>query len=676
MLHIFKYLFFIIAFFVFTNAKSAETEWSLGVESQVRLISPISKNNNQKEIYLGLEYQLQEGWKTYWQSPGDGGFPQEIDWSNSINIKSLEIEWPTPEQFEILGMKSIGYSNHVLFPLKIGLQNELESSIVILDINYLVCKDICIPGNAHLEIDIPSGEANLTDHFFILEKAISNLPKKNLELSFLKNSKIKAYSSDDFISIEYSATSKNFFTKPFVFLHTKYGLPVKDPIIKLSANSKNLEAQFIFSKSLVNEDKFDTQIIISDNDESYFSNKIVNVVNKEIIKNSNYLFILLIAFIGGLILNAMPCVLPVLSIKLLSILQHEENKVSIRKSFVITSFGIICSFFLLAISFIIMRYFGYSVGWGIQFQQPIFLMVIGLIITLFALNLFGLFEIAIPTFINSNKISSLQNNYNTRDFFNGFFATLMATPCSAPFVGTALTFAFTQSSLSLIYIFISMGFGMASPYIFISIFPQMLKFIPKPGKWMIYLKYILGLLLLATTLWICSLLLNHFNYYFILLSVSLVMTVLILNYFFQLKKIFILLAIVIFFTLPSFSFFKLNFNKIDSDWLDFNLVNIEKLILEDNIIFVDVTADWCATCQFNKINVLNTSLVKEAFLKYNVIKVRADWTKSNKKIEEFLQGNKKFGIPYNVVYNKNNVKGIELSELLSVKEVLKILDNL
>jgi suppressor for copper-sensitivity B len=323
-----------------------------------------------------------------------------------------------------------------------------------------------------------------------------------------------------------------------------------------------------------------------------------------------------------------------------------------------------------------MRYFGYSVGWGIQFQQPIFLMVIGLIITLFALNLFGLFEIAIPTFINSNKISSLQNNYNTRDFFNGFFATLMATPCSAPFVGTALTFAFTQSSLSLIYIFISMGFGMASPYIFISIFPQMLKFIPKPGKWMIYLKYILGLLLLATTLWICSLLLNHFNYYFILLSASLVMTVLILNYFFQLKKIFILLAIVIFFTLPSFSFFKLNFNKIDSDWLDFNLVNIEKLILEDNIIFVDVTADWCATCQFNKINVLNTSLVKEAFLKYNVIKVRADWTKSNKKIEEFLQGNKKFGIPYNVVYNKNNVKGIELSELLSVKEVLKILDNL
>ena len=676
MFRIFKYFFFIITFFIFTNAKSIETNWSSGVESQVRLISPMTKNNNEKEIYLGLEYKLEEGWKTYWQSPGAGGFPQEIDWTNSINIETLKVEWPTPEHFEILGMKSIGYSNHVIFPLKVGLKDQFKSSTILLDINYLVCKDICIPGNAYLELNIPSGEGSLTKHSFIVERAISNLPQKNLELSFLKDSQIKAYSNDNLVSIEYSAKIKKSFTNPFIFLHTKYGLPVNNPVLEISANSKNLKAKFIFNKDLIKDNVIDAQIIISDNNKSYFEKKILNVENKDIIAINNYLFILFIAFIGGLILNGMPCVLPVLSIKLLSIIQNSDDQLSIRKSFILTSLGIISSFILLAVSLIITKYLGYSVGWGIQFQQPIFLMIIGLILILFALNLFGLFEISLPNFANSKKFLLLQNNYNTRDFFNGFFATLMATPCSAPFVGTALTFAFTQSSLFLLYIFIAMGVGMSSPYIFIFIFPQTIKFLPKPGKWMNYLKFFLGILLLGTILWICSILLNHFNYYFFIFSLVLLIIVLILNYFFKFKKIFTLVAVVIFFILPNFSFFVSNFVKIDPDWLDFNLIDIEKLIDEDKIIFIDVTADWCATCQFNKIKVLENFLVKEAFLKYNVIKIKADWTKPNKKIEAFLQENKKFGIPYNVIYDKNNINGIELSELLSINEMLQTLNNL
>jgi suppressor for copper-sensitivity B len=177
-------------------------------------------------------------------------------------------------------------------------------------------------------------------------------------------------------------------------------------------------------------------------------------------------------------------------------------------------------------------------------------------------------------------------------------------------------------------------------------------------------------------LWIFSLLLNHFNYYFIFISISFLIIFLIINKFYKLNKIFIIFTIGIFFILPNFSFFQSNFNKTDSDWLDFNSVNIQELIKENNIIFVDVTAEWCATCQFNKINVLKNSLIKDAFLKYNVVKVRADWTKPNKKIEKFLQNNKKFGIPYNVIYDKNNIDGIDLSELLSSNEIIEILNNL
>ena len=676
MLHIFKYLLFIITFFVFTNAKSIETNWSLGAESQVRLISPFTNSNNQKEIDLGLEYRLQNGWKTYWLSPGEGGFPQNIDWSKSSNVSNFEISWPTPDKFEILGMKSIGYSDNIIFPLKISLKDKLSPSKVILDINYLVCKDICIPGKANLELYIPPGESDFTQHSFAIEKAISNLPQKNLELSFIESSQTKAYSTDEFISIEYFVTAKNYFTKPSIFLHTKYGLPVNDPIITLSANSKNLSAQFIFNKNLISDNEINTQIIIKDNNKSFISNKMISVKNKSFKKNNNFFIMILIAFIGGLILNGMPCVLPVLSIKLLSILKYTGDQKLIRKSFFYTALGIVFSFILLAFLLIFMRYFGYSVGWGIQFQQPIYLMIISLILTLFALNLFGFYEINIPNFANSLSISFMQNNHNIRDFFSGFFATLMATPCSAPFVGTALTFAFTQSSLTLFFIFCSMGLGMALPYVFIFTFPQMLKYVPKPGKWMIYLKYFLGILLVMTIVWISKILLNHFNYYFFLISIILFSIVMILTYSFQLKKIVILSGISIFFVLPNFSIFSSNYTKIDSEWIDFNLVNIEQLIQEDNIIFVDVTADWCATCQFNKINVLNTTLVKEAFLKFNVIKVKADWTRPNEKIEKFLQINNKFGIPYNVIYDKNNLSGVELSELLSVNDVLEALNKL
>jgi suppressor for copper-sensitivity B len=652
-----------------------ETDWSVGSESQVRLISPITHNNNQSEIYIGLEYQLQKGWKTYWLSPGDGGFPQEIVSKNSQNIKALEIKWPTPELFEILGIQSIGYKDQVIFPIKISLEDASASTLVVFDINYLTCKDICIPGNAHLELNIPSGEAKLTKHFFILEKTLSLLPQESLSVSFLEKVNTNIYADEEFISFRLKAKAKSSFDNPLVYLHTDFGLPVINPNTVLTANSKNLTSDFIFDKNIIKENNIDVQFIVADQNQSFVINQTLTVQNKDIPTNNNYLFILLIAFLGGIILNVMPCVLPVLSIKLLSMLQHLEDPLSIRRSFIVTSIGIIFSFILLAVSFISLRHLGISIGWGMQFQQPIFLMIIGLILLFFSLNLFGLFEIPIPRFMNAKVVSGLQENYYTRDFFNGFFATIMATPCSAPFVGTALTIAFTQSSIMMLSIFIFMGIGMASPYFFVSIFPGSLRFFPKPGSWMIYLKYFMGLLLLGTLLWIGNILLNHFNYYFIYASIFLLLLILFFSYFIRYKKLILLIATVIFFTFPNFSFFNPISMKINSDWLDLTTVNLEELI-EENILFIDVTADWCATCQFNKINVLNSQSIKEVFEKYNVIKIRGDWTKPNTIIEKFLHQHKKFGIPFNIIYNKENPKGIILSELLSENEIVEVLNKL
>ena len=672
MVQIFKYISCLFLLFFFTSAIALESNWSLGKESQVRLISQTTHNDFKSELLLGLEYKLQSGWKTYWLSPGDGGFPQEVSWNNSSNIDSFKIYWPTPEQFEILEVKSLGYKDSVIFPLKINLQDVSKSTLIITDVNYLVCKDICIPGNAHLELIIPPGIGNFTEHAYIIEKAISELPQESLQLSLLDEISSFAYVDDDKISIELFAIAKNNFKDPSVFLHTKYGLPVILPEINLSPDSKKLSAKFIFDKNLIDDKKINLQFVIKDNYRNFLFNDLIIRKNKDTSLNKNYIFILLIAFIGGLILNGMPCVLPVLSIKILSILKNINDQSSVRKSFIATSFGIIISFSLLAIIFIILRYIGFNIGWGMQFQQPVFLMFIGLILTFFSLNLFGFFEINLPKFIH---IPEFKKNYYIRDLFNGFFATLMATPCSAPFVGTALTAAFTQSSIMMFLIFLFMSLGMSSPYLLVALFPSLLKFFPKPGKWMIYLKYILGVLLISTLIWIGNILLNHFNYYFILFSLILLLIASITIHFVKIKKIIFATSIVIFFTIPNFIFFKANNIIIESDWADFNTTDIDKLILDDEIVFVDITADWCVTCQYNKINVLNSNIVEEAFNQYNVFKIKGDWTKPNMKIQRFLEKNKKYGIPFNIIYSKKYPNGIVLSELLSDDEITNVLNN-
>jgi suppressor for copper-sensitivity B len=678
MLRLIKYFFFIFVISPFTSVWALQSDWSNGTESQVRLISPITHNNGLDNIYVGLEYKLQEGWKTYWQSPGDGGFPQEITWNNSTNIQSLEISWPTPEQFEILSFKSAGYTNHVIFPIQLTLEDFSQPTSVVLDVTYLVCKEICIPGSAHLELFIPVGKGFLTSHSYNIEKSLSQLPERNLQISFIQNMDIQAYADEKTVSFVVKANAKEFFENPKVFLHTGFGLPVIEPIISLSADAKDLETTFNFNKKLINAKAFDAQVVIADNNRSFLFAAPLKVETSSASKypGPSFIIIIMIALLGGLILNGMPCVLPVLSIKLLSILQHIERPSSIRMSFMVTSFGIVCSFGLLAFFFVLLRYLGVSVVWGMQFQQPIFLMIIAFILAFFSLNLFGLFEIPVPRFINLGIINQFQENNFTRDFFNGFFATLMATPCSAPFVGTALTFAFTQSPMIMIVVFVAMGFGMALPYLLISLFPQLIKFFPQPGPWMKYLKYFLGCLLLATLVWIGNVLLNHFNYYFITVTIILFVGYILLIYFFKYKTFIFIAILVLFFSLPNFAVFKSINLRDDSGWLDLTTINLKQLISENDIVFVDITADWCATCQFNKINVLQKKSIQDLFAKNNVVRVRGDWTKPDSAIESFLQQYQRFGIPLNVVYSKNNPQEIILSELLSEKKILKAFNTL
>ena len=228
----------------------------------------------------------------------------------------------------------------------------------------------------------------------------------------------------------------------------------------------------------------------------------------------------------------------------------------------------------------------------------------------------------------------------------------------------------------MIGIFFFMGLGMASPYIVAGIFPKTVNLMPKPGRWMNILKYFLAFLLLGTLGWIGMILQNHFNYFFILISLVLALIIFIsFKYFSQLKFSVISLSIIIFFSLVLFPQLKINKFMNDTDWKDLTKVDINEMI-DKNIIFVDITADWCATCQFNKFNVLNSKSVQDLFVEHNVIKIRGDWTKPNKIIEKYLNNYNRFAIPFNVMYNKEYPEGIILSELLTISEIINIIESM
>ena len=675
--NLFKFFIYTILYsLVSTNSMAISSDWSVSETSKLRLISPYSQNDG-KNLLIGLEYEMEPGWKTYWKSPGDGGFAQSISWQNSTNIKNVNILWPTPVEFEILGLTSLGYQNDIIFPLEIELEDELQNTFLNLHVTFLICKDVCIPGDATVFLEIPYGEKKLTDNYFNLEKALSLLPEEDLNSSYINEISLKTFSDNQNSVIQLQFESDKSFYNPKIFLHSPFGLPVVKNSINYSSNNKKITTDFRFDRKLISENKFPLEVILKDKNHNFVQVLDVQMedqsLNLEI--NRTYIYYVLISLIAGFILNVMPCVFPVLSIKLMSV--FSSDKYNTRVSFITTAFGIITSFVLLGLIFLFLQYFNMSIAWGMQFQNPYFLIFITLVIFLFMMNMFGQFEIILPSQLNNLSILGNSNNKYLKDFFNGFFATLMATPCSAPFVGTAITAAFTQSYAIGMSIFLFMGVGMSLPYLLIASFPKLMNFLPKPGKWMVYVKYILGFLLLATVLWLVNILSNFFNNYYLIL---LIIFFAVLSYRQKIPFQRNVVTILVLFTMFSSSSLKLFQQNIiidnEEDWLNFFDVEVDQLIENDQLVFLDITADWCATCQFNKLNVLNSASVIQLFKDNKVSLVRADWTRPNSKINIFLEKYDRFGIPFNAFYSNNFPEGLLLSELLSEKEIVNVINKI
>jgi suppressor for copper-sensitivity B len=397
--------------------------------------------------------------------------------------------------------------------------------------------------------------------------------------------------------------------------------------------------------------------------------------------------ILGLALVGGLILNLMPCVLPVLSIKLMGVVTKGGlSRREVRLGFLASAAGILFAFMVLAAATIAAKAAGVAVGWGMQFQHPVFLIALALLCTLFAANLWNLFEIRLPPAI-ANRIGGLHRGQGgAADFLGGMFATVLATPCSAPFLGTAIAFALTRGPIEILAVFATLGTGLALPYLAVALFPGLAGRLPRPGRWMIVLRRALGFALVATAIWLITVLAAQVAN-IAALSVGACLGVLMLVLWVRRRSprlthiptlVFASALSAIAFVLPGLLQSTGNISRVvatEGVWRAFDLPKIKTLVGEGRVVFVDVTADWCLTCQVNKKLVLDRAPVATWFANENVVAMKADWTRPSDEIAAYLASFRRYGIPLSVVYGPNAPDGIPLPEILRSTAVLNALSH-
>ncbi|HIF9128788.1 TPA: protein-disulfide reductase DsbD family protein [Photobacterium damselae] len=647
----------------------------------VRLMLTGEKNEANKTVEGLLEVKLDKDWKTYWRSPGEGGTAPSINWELSSNLNSVDWHWPLPKRYEFLGVETLGYKHDVIFPMTFHLDDMNKPVFLSGKLTMSSCTSICVLTDYELSLDFnPEKLVPSVDAMVLYNKGNSLVPKPSTAVELTQVSYDEA---KKIVSIV--ATNKAGWTNPDVFVDGQ-SKPVKQTSFltpKIDVSGEQLIAQVPVSSwfgtpKLVGEP---LSVTITDKDIAVELSKTAD--NKPIIalQNDSLLKVIGLALLGGLILNIMPCVLPVLGMKLSSVISAKGlERRQIRSQFIASALGILVSFWLLAGFLALLKVSGQALGWGVQFQSPWFIGAMMIITGLFAANMLGLFEIRLSSNTNTWLATRGGNSYGGH-FVQGMFATLLATPCSAPFLGTAVAFALGANYLTLFAIFTALAVGMAAPWLLIALFPQLANALPKPGMWMNTVKTIFGLMMLVTSLWLLSLMANFFSLK-IVIVIGVIALALLLSQLWRIKgkrATLLTVGFLIIVTAIGLIIGSLTADKWakplpqDHHWTPLNVEQIKQDVAQGKTVFVDVTADWCITCKANKVGVILQEPVYSALDQENIVLMRGDWTKPSDYVTNFLQSHGRFGVPFNIVYGPAAPNGIELPVILTSEQVLDAL---
>ncbi len=616
-------------------------------------------------VHIGIKMDMQEGWHTYWLNPGDSGGAIDIEWILSDESNVSDVIYPTPHRIPYPPLMTFGYEDQVIFPVDLAVKDLNKDIDITANINFLICADVCIPESALIKttLNTIAEDVNLSkwrDQVpSILLPNISSVNENYLELRFSYNKKI-----DD---IYFFPIEENMFiynpTQDLIREENNWLLKV--PLLK--GITKNISGVLVI------------------NDESYI---VKTDLNKNLLPQnlSNFGSItiwqaLIFAFIGGLILNIMPCVFPIISLKALSFVSMgggSSNKVRLHA--LNFCFGVITSFVAIALAIVFLQKTGSMVGWGFQLQSPP--VVALLAILMFIIGLVLLMDINIGTSMTRLGAVGANNTTYLSSFMTGVLAVIVASPCTAPFMGAAIGYALIQPSSITVPIFLSLGIGFSLPYLILATFPQLITKIPKPGEWMNTLKEFFAFPMFATALWLLWVFSIQTS---IDILISLLICILIISILFwfagKVKSKNIHITTFIFGLI--IVLIELNFinkenaakaeiaNDIVSVGWDVNTE--DKLKKIDQAYLINFTAAWCITCQANDKLALSRPVVKRYLAENNIKYIVADWTNRDDNILKVLKEYGRTGVPLYLYWKPGLEETVILPAILTEDILIDLL---
>jgi thiol:disulfide interchange protein len=667
------------------SGESAQAQQYNGKELvRASLISDVSAIQPGQKFRVGVLYRIEPGWHIYWKYSGDSGIPTKIEWQLPQGFRVSDLQWPLPMREKEPGdLEVFDYTSEVLLFAEIEAPAVLPQQPILIraKTDWLVCQSLCVPGRAQLSLTLTGGGNTASDSAQIFQKYASLVPKQPaspIKIGFSRMAKNLVAAVDGVRN----GAAVDFFP-----------IPPEDAVIGHIAREGN-RLTIPIETEVKPINRMDGVMVVGSGEtrQGYEINEktILTAVQPERGASSvglvGILQMLGFAMIGGLILNVMPCVLPVISLKIFGFVS--EAGIQPKKAFRLSmafSLGIIGCFAALAAIVILLRTAGAQVGWGFQFQDSRFVIFISCLVFAFALNLFGVYELSVSAQATQGLANLARGQGYGGAFFQGVFATVLATPCTAPFLGTASAFAFAQPGWVTFLVFLFIGLGMALPYLLLAINPKWLQYLPKPGDWMLRLKQCMGFLLAGTLLWLMWILGQMRGVDAVVKLGGILLVIAVLAW---IKGAFwtpissgrsrILAIVAMFFVLllaaVSYEFFTKPSQLV---WRPFSKSTLDEALASGKPVFIDFTADWCITCKTNERFAIDTPKVRQEFSKRNVVALKADWTKGDPEITQILKQFGRAGVPMYLIYpsGSKETRPVLLPELITSQTVLDALNK-
>ena len=647
------------------------------------------------ENWVALQLKPDSGWHTYWQNPGDSGLPTKLEWTLPADVHAGAIHWPYPRLFTLGGLAIYGYGEETLYlvPIQVPANWPQNRPLTLqAKAQWLACADVCIPGKADLTLTLPVQAGTPADSgqaaAFATTRAELPVPATGWTAQFGTD----AHDYSMSIAGAGFAADAQFTFFPLASDLVNHAAPqrvhLENGVLHIS---QALSSYFVSAPKAV-----EGVLEVSDHGKvrAYsFSAQPGTVaavtttdaapaaVSTTANVDQSLLLVLLSALLGGILLNLMPCVFPVLSLKALSVLnQRDHDRARQRGHALAYTAGVILSCTAVAAVLLALRSGGAAIGWGFQLQSPVFVAALVYLLFTLGLSLSGVVEFG--TGIMGAGQSLTQRGGYAGAFFTGVLATVVATPCTAPFMGTALGFALTQPTLASLTIFAALGLGLALPFLLLGFFPRLALLLPRPGAWMLTFKQLMAFPLYLSAVWLLWVLSHQTSAN----AAALVMVGLVLiafalwlwprdGWLAKLLRIAALLAAALLLANPMLKSAPAAAGAAQQAGQEpYSAARLAELRAQHRTVFVNFTADWCITCKVNEHAVLDNARVQAAFQHANTTWLVGDWTREDPAITQVLEQFHRSGVPLYLVYVNGGDPKV-LPQILTPDLVIAALQN-